>query len=542
MITQVNFRPKFYSPAYNPIIWSVTSDKAGDTTVYNFQYVFDVYVNGSIVNRLKQRPNPSLAGMVDVSLIVQSFQRIGNFANEYGVAADQPLKTGYDAVCSVYLAVGEEYASTALGTPVLYNGKGVAGNPAYIVGAQGFVTVAGSAETSVIALPWTLDWAEQQKTLSIQNISNTDYYGLFGSVAPFVLKNSSLLAPTSVGGLGQFLSDAPRSIPETANWRTSGSAPAQNISIDNLIYDRNTLSFLNRNPIYQYYSSGGQYPYQQAAAPLLASFQFYNSAGTNLGHYYVFNYENVLIDSVSVYNGGSPRANCGDQLSYSSFPNSANAELVALRVGPKDLDDMGVFTSLGSVPAYYTVQLFGNITINSSCVYSGEPSVPLSELVTINIIEDCTSYLYPRVRLAWLNPMGGRDYWNFTMFAEQTIDGKGLEYYQTEVQWGLETPVVTSNSGDDRTENWIKGGDRSYNKLITNSWKITSDWLTQEQVDFLKNSLQSPQRWAYIGQEDFPYTCKIVETNYTVKTIKMVKVYNVTFTIETAVDRTMQTI
>ena len=540
MITQVNFRPKFYSPAYNPIIWSVTSDKAGDTNVYNFQYVFDVYVNGTVINRLKQRPNPALAGMVDVSLIVQSFQRIGNFANEYGVATDQPLKTGYDAVCSVYLAVGEEYSTTLQGDLTLYNGKGIAGSPAYIVGAQGFVTVAGTTETAVIALPWTLDWPEQQKTLARQNTSNTDYYGLFGSVAPYVLKNSSLLASTTVGGLGLFLSNAPRTTAATGNWQTGGSSPAQNISINNLIYDRNTLTFLNRNPVYQYYSSGGQYPYLQASSPIVAAFEFYDSAGDNIGHYYVGNYEYVTDGVNPIFNGGSPRVNCGDQIT--TFSISTNPILLSLRVGPKDLDDMAVFTGLGQVPAYYTVQLFGNISVNSSCVYTGEPSVPLSELVTINIVEDCTSYLYPRVRLAWLNPMGGRDYWNFTMFAEQTIDGKGQEYYQTEVQWGSLTPVVTSSSGDDQTQNWIKGGDRSFNKLITNTWKITSDWLTQDEVEFLKNAIQSSQRWAYIGEEDFPYTCKIVETNYTVKTIKMVKVYNVTFTIETAVDRTMQTI
>ena len=50
MITAVNFRPKFYSPGYNPIIWSVTSDK---TTEIDFNYVFDLYIDSVKINRGK---------------------------------------------------------------------------------------------------------------------------------------------------------------------------------------------------------------------------------------------------------------------------------------------------------------------------------------------------------------------------------------------------------------------------------------------------------------------------------------------------------
>jgi hypothetical protein len=185
------------------------------------------------------------------------------------------------------------------------------------------------------------------------------------------------------------------------------------------------------------------------------------------------------------------------------------------------------------------VQLFANLTINSECVYTGAPSVPLSELVTIQITEDCTSYLYPRVRLVWLNSLGGRDYWNFTMFAEETLDAKGLEYYQPEVLWSNTTPVITSG---DKTQNWLHGGNRSYNKTSTTKWTIMTDWLTQDEVNFLKETVQSPQVWAYIGEQDFPYTGKIVETSYTVKTVKMVKMFKITFNLETSTERSMQNV
>ena len=191
------------------------------------------------------------------------------------------------------------------------------------------------------------------------------------------------------------------------------------------------------------------------------------------------------------------------------------------------------------MPAYYTVQLFANLTIGAGCVVTGSPSVPLSELVTIRITEDCASTLYPRVRVAWLNSLGGRDYWNFTMFAEETLDTTRNEYYQPEILWSNTTPVITSG---DKTQNWLHGGNKSYNQTSITKWTIMSDWLTQEEVDFLKEIVQSPQHWAYIGQEDFPYTGKIVETSYTVKTIKMVKMFKLTFNFQTSTERSMQNV
>jgi hypothetical protein len=535
MITGVNFRPKFYAPAYNPIVWSVSSSKAALTTIVDFKYVFDIYIDDVKVNRIKQRPNPVGVGMIDVSLIAQSYLDIGNFANEVGTVTAKPMKTGIDAVCSVYMLIGEEYATDAdPNNLVLYPGTSDSpGSPSYRVGAQGFSTSGGSTAGNelvpVICLPYTLEWSEQQETLAIQNtLTPPDYYGLFGYVAPYVLKNPSLYPASTCNSLGLFLSKSPRTTAANGNWETSATAPAQNFTSYDLPYDRQTLTFLNRNPVYQYFTTSGTFPYLQASSPIVAWYEFYNSAGTNIGEYSVSNSQTF---------GGSPRELCNSQIS--TFSNTDNQELISLRVGPKDLEDLNVWVSLGQVPAYYTVQLFANLTINSECVYTGAPSVPLSELVTIQITEDCTSYLYPRVRLVWLNSLGGRDYWNFTMFAEETLDAKGLEYYQPEVLWSNTTPVITSG---DKTQNWLHGGNRSYNKTSTTKWTIMTDWLTQDEVNFLKETVQSPQVWAYIGEQDFPYTGKIVETSYTVKTVKMVKMFKITFNLETSTERSMQNV
>ena len=542
MITAVNFRPKFYSPGYNPIIWSVTSDKAELTTIFDFSYVFDVYIDGVYTNRFTQRPNPAGVGMIDVSSMVDPYLQIGDFANEVGVPTSTQFKMGTNAVCNIKLFAGEQYRSTAGGVINTYEGiSNNQGNPAYPLGAQTFYDVNDPTDNNdvlpVIALPTSLPWKEQQDHLQAQmptpqdptTVSLGDYYGIFGYMAPYVLKNDTILPSSYCGGPGLYLSEAPRSITGGA-WQTTPASPSYNISADALAYDRYAVTFLNRNPVYEKYGTGGLL---QNAAPKVAWFEFYNTAGTNIGNGFVQN---------SQTDGGGPRVTCNGSIATGgtgSYSTLNNQEFLSLRVGPKDLEDVGQWTTLGQVPAYYTVQLFNNVTFNAGCTAASAPTVPVSELLTIDIVEDCYSSLYPRARVCWLNSLGGRDYWNFTMKAEETVNTTGQTFYQTEVDWSATTPVVLSN---DTTQNWLKGGIRSYNKAVKRKWTITSDFLTQDQVEFLKGIVMSPQTWVYIGQEDFPYTCKVSEQSYTVKTIKQVKMFTANFTLEFSTEQSMQNI
>jgi len=82
-ISAVNYKPHVYTPAYNPIPYSITSDENGQT---DFSYVFDLYVNGATgyTYRLKQRPNPAGAGMIDISPIMQSYVELSNWTAEQG--------------------------------------------------------------------------------------------------------------------------------------------------------------------------------------------------------------------------------------------------------------------------------------------------------------------------------------------------------------------------------------------------------------------------------------------------------------------------
>ena len=81
----------------------------------------------------------------------------------------------------------------------------------------------------------------------------------------------------------------------------------------------------------------------------------------------------------------------------------------------------------------------------------------------------------------------------------------------------------------DTSPNWMRGGAKSFNKVVTRTFTIQSDWLTQEYVDFLGAIPESPSVWAYIGDEVNPYTVIVQKADYTYKNIEQVKMVQGTF-------------
>jgi len=155
--------------------------------------------------------------------------------------------------------------------------------------------------------------------------------------------------------------------------------------------------------------------------------------------------------------------------------------------------------------------------------------------------------LYPRVRLNWLNSYGGRDGFNFTAETEENISSTQSSYAQEQMNWSGSVPVTQLGSFYPPTATLaIKGGEKVYNKNIATSWKLTTDWLTQEQITLLKDCAKSSQVLMYTHDDlstiydYFPYACKIKNASYSVKLIKAYKMYNVTFDVELAQTQKMQ--
>ena len=149
MITQTLQSPPIFSSAFNPIVWMVQSDAVNN---YNFKYVFDVYISGAPAPlRFKTPANPRGAGLIDVQSIAQA--NISTVVNIPALSS-LPFYGGTGMAGTVYVLVGEEYATTLGGTVVLYNGYGAPGEPAYGLYADADFRPCPNATTPVVALAW----------------------------------------------------------------------------------------------------------------------------------------------------------------------------------------------------------------------------------------------------------------------------------------------------------------------------------------------------------------------------------------------------
>lgn len=470
MITSVAYRPSRIGTPYNPIIWSVLSDKI---TQVDFQYVIDVYINGVNITRISQRPNPAGYGEWDVSAIVEKYCDVSNFTQgELEAGSGVWFNDNAGASCHVYCKVGERYG---INGGQIYNGvANVLGAPAFNVYSAhaGFTTEVTVLSASLQDHPNL--WTMQQP--STNGVWKTD---------PFK------------GGIHR-------------EWSGGLAYPLSNdYSLERNLYsfDRGILSWINYSP-----GSGNG---------LIFGFRYrvYNPAGTLV----------TTIDRpLTIANGMGPKALCSTVVTGQPI---AQYDLVHVITSPAQLATL----TGQSITDGWSVIIQGHTFNNyGACTFGAAITQP----ITINVIPYC-ELLYPRVRVSWLNEWASRDYYNFTEFAEKTITTEQEQYSQYQVNWSSNVPVPQLNSSYPPFSTLpTQGGDKVFNKTATTSWQVSTDWLTQSQVDLLEGLQRSPQVIAYIYdgnnsiQNFFPYSCKVKNTSYANKLVKQNKLTQVTFDLD----------
>lgn len=125
--------PGRYTAAYGNIVYQVES--TNQNTKYKFRYVFDIFMNSQKIARIKTTPQNTDWGQVDISRIIQNYVESvpvnmgSSLQNESIAKADWGWLNADWLIYDVY--VGEEYSTTETGEPILYNGLGSQGDPAY---------------------------------------------------------------------------------------------------------------------------------------------------------------------------------------------------------------------------------------------------------------------------------------------------------------------------------------------------------------------------------------------------------------------------
>ena len=125
--------PGRYTAAYGNIVYQVES--TNQNTKYKFRYVFDIFMNSQKIARIKTTPQNTDWGQVDISRVIQNYVESvpvnmgSTLQNESIAKADWGWLNADWLIYDVY--VGEEYSTTETGEPILYNGLGSQGDPAY---------------------------------------------------------------------------------------------------------------------------------------------------------------------------------------------------------------------------------------------------------------------------------------------------------------------------------------------------------------------------------------------------------------------------
>jgi hypothetical protein len=472
MITTINYAPSYLQGVYNPIIWSVTSNQIAQP---NFSYVFDVYINGTFEIRLKVKPNPSGAGMIDVSQICQSYL-LNDRIPETSINPPISNKIFIDNLNSslhLYVIAGEEYGG------ILYDGLGAVGNPAFYLYA-------------------TNDYYYEDIPVQVWNSS-----------LPFQQQQDGMTQVINSGGYGKLFSRA-----KSYDWGNAQNIgelayPLNYGSLNQKVYkrDMNVISFLN----WTKYINEADLSYIA-----FCRIKYFNVNGTLINETYA---------SLDAINGFSQKANCS-----SVITTQLNERFDIVHVQCR-LDYLLSFLN----PAYnflagqsISIQMYSHEQ-NNGCV----PNDPISQEVKFTMLEDCDN-LYTRVRLSWLNELGGRDYMNFTAFMEKDTSTTNSNYYQESMNWSGLTPV-TANVNNPNFNLQTKGGDIIYNKQASTAWTLNTDWLTQDEVNLLEGLQKSSNVIAYFNDTTYnqyaPQSVRIGQTSYKTKNVKQVKLVQGEFEI-----------
>lgn len=497
MIVAVNYKPAYLSGAYNPIIWSFNSDKVSQI---DMKYVIDIYKDNVKIIRLKQRPNPNGAGMIDISTIAQGYLDVNNPNNPI-VQGETTIDWTNGKLFSsngtmsahFYIKVGEEY--TIAGNTNIYNGvTNTVGEPAYSI----YSNKSGFANLPVEVWPSSAEYRVQQYAMS----NFTQDSGAYG-INPIDYKCYDHGLGSTVGKLAYPLM-------------------LNTLEQDLYLFDKMVLSFINWSP----YNTDSQLRTIYAFR-----YTYKNPAGV-----VVFTSDQIVTQGT----GAGPRLVCGSTIASTL---SAEWDIIHVLASPTDALSAAGYT--GTPLAGYTLEIQGH-ALETDVIQSCVVGVPITEKVIINLLEYCETSLYPRVRLSWLNTLGGRDYMNFTSLTEKTTTTTQSKYAQEEMNWSGTTPVPMGLSTPLPPGNLATlGGDKIYNKQAKTEYKIQTDWLTQEQANVLEGLLKSPQVLAYIHtgaafDDNFPYQVNVKQSSYTTKNIRQNKLTQGTFDIEVTLTEKIQ--
>lgn len=412
----------FVAPVYTPAVFVVESTQSGQI---NYRFIADIYINGLLKTRLKFSPNSASKGIVDVSNILIDFSNAQILGYDSGAVSGSSKKANVSSnlvphsihqidkfsrnenvMIDWEVKFGEEYQLTSASNPIIYDGKGVAGNP--------FVT--GGFYQSWNSTLWQFDSLMYD----------------FASYSNYILDAGSKQLMTKLN-----------------------STTKRKVRLD----DYHTFAMFN-----------GTDRNNEQSRPDRMNVRTYDESGTQLQFFQVTNTD---------VNGGSP---------YSSSQDNGTENFLFVGAGPKNFENQG--NTISASATYYTIQ-FVQGGAGKSTTYTFE-------------IDNCndSTETFKSYRLAWLNSLGGYDYYNFEMKNESSFDFERQTYQKTIGTWQQASYFFQQS----------ERGTTDFNVNSRQKLRLNSDWIIDEEVEMMKELFMSPAVFMLEDENVFPVN--VQSTNF----------------------------
>jgi hypothetical protein len=189
-------------------------------------------------------------------------------------------------------------------------------------------------------------------------------------------------------------------------------------------------------------------------------------------------------------NSGGPRSTDAQLWSNVSQLNTCfnTSSLMSVGMGPQNITDRTNYDLLTQPWTHYTVTLLGqqaSATPNVNGIYE-----------SFRINKQDPNCGYDRVRFAFFNNLGGWDWFNFTLANTKTTTMERSTYKASFVDYSTTTPSVPYNKQ--------RRGQTTYNIDLDEIFIINSNWLTQEEADWLEQLFYSPNIYIQDGGQMIP--------------------------------------
>jgi hypothetical protein len=447
MITSVNIQPFYWSSLYNPVIWTVASNKSSEA---GFKYVFDFYVDDVKVSTVKQPPNPNGYGTIDGSRIIRNHITLRDFDIDFEQKTGLGLQTGEELTKRFGIRIGEEY----------------------LVGSN-YVTYDGLTNTIPDAPAYD------------PNAATFYPIGMVGALEPIEFKSNL------VTNRGSAYPQAMYSLQDREAMSRWPYASAQSV----YTYDKHVLTFMS-NMLSQ--TTG----LEQQRYIYGFVFDFYNSSDVRITNHTVWN---------EAAQGGGPWIDHNTDYDTGTLPESKYG-VISLGVGPAN---NAYGPTLPNGTSYYKVTGYLP-ALGATGAVTGNIGSAATRTYRFNV-NDCDDKAgFKRIRLTWLNDVGGWDSFNFVKANTEDYEKSVQEYYVTPQDYS----GVWSYDP-------YSGGSMPYSNTVGISRTASTDWITEEESVFLKGLFKSSRVFAYLTDSttELARPVTVTDTTYSVNTYARNKMY-----------------